>query len=947
MPVLKPLTLSALLQSPARRLLVWLALPAIAVAVTASGLMVWQGLNAAQQGDADAILKLADQQAQLSASRLEAANDIASTLLGEAVGPRGEMLPGLIASSEVFSRAGVLDAQPEVRTPWNRPIHLNRVQLATLAGGGGVLMSLPDDGARATLALLRAAPGNVRGRIAVFELRPDFWWGDGAAMPAGVRMGVFDSRGLSVAGQVAQSGMMSSLLTAARSSAVAQPLDWQVADERWDGALAMVVPAITAKPPALQLVSGVPHRYWFHYLGSGLSALPLLLLLTVLAVGVSLWRLSRRYLPAADALGSALNNAVQLELLPFPQVANCPELQPLIDVWDRTAQAVALRLQTLRVQSQIDELLLGAPELETVLEPVLSHLRTLLHARVVAITLIDTDAADHGRMFVASDHDGDWPVRRVQLDPSMMSVLANSRDGVTIMRCEEHRHSFLMPLAEVGAQLFWAWPVMEGERLAALLAVGHAEAPVLDADVALQGTACARRLGTVLSRGATAERLYRQAHFDTLTQLPNRVLFRDRLQEAVNVAVDNNARGALLYVDLDHFKKVNDTLGHAAGDHLLSIVAQRLRGCVKEGDTVARLAGDEFTVVLRQVGEAASAQAISQRIIEALQQPVNLSGTEHAVRASVGITLFPDDGQGVDELLRNADLAMYRAKDRGRGTTALFEREMGAQQMRRHDSALEQALKRREFSLFYQPQFSLTDGALIAVEALLRWESPRDGLRAPADFVPAAEESGLIVDIGSWVLEAACAQFALWRLQNLPQPVLAVNVSLQQLRGSGYVSLVRKLLDKYALNPDMLEFELVEAVFADERAAASVAALQRLGVRLALANFGSNLTTINQLRRFPVRTVKLDRRFIEAVVEDASLGRVAAQVIASAQAMGRRVVAEGVENISQMEFLRECGCDLVQGFYLARPLNVTHISELLAVRRPAGASSTRGALANG
>jgi EAL domain-containing protein (putative c-di-GMP-specific phosphodiesterase class I) len=290
---------------------------------------------------------------------------------------------------------------------------------------------------------------------------------------------------------------------------------------------------------------------------------------------------------------------------------------------------------------------------------------------------------------------------------------------------------------------------------------------------------------------------------------------------------------------------------------------------------------------------------------------------------------------------------MYRAKDRGRGTSALFEHEMGAHQMRRHDTALEQALKRREFSLFYQPQFSLADGALVAVEALLRWESPRDGLRAPADFVPAAEESGLIVDIGSWVLESACAQFALWRLQNLPQPVLAVNVSLQQLRGGSYVALVRKLLDKYALNPDMLEFELVEAVFADERAAAGVAALQRLGVRLALANFGSNLATINQLRRFPVRTVKLDRNFIKAVVEDASLGRVAAQVISAAQSMGRRVVAEGVENVSQMEFLRECGCDLVQGYYLARPLNVTHVSELLAVRRPAPSLPSRGAVASG
>ena len=909
--------IAALLRTPARRLLVWLALPAVCVAVVASVLLLWQGAAGAQQADADALLKLADKQAQLSASRLEAANDLATTLLGEDIGTQGQLLAGLIDGSEVFSRAALLDAQPEVKTPWNRSLHLNRVQLATLAGGGGVLMSLPDDASRATLALLRAAPGDSRKRMVVFELKADFWWADAQALPADVRVGVFDSRGLSVAGMALPSGLMSRLMTIAHLSAVPVGLGWQSVNEDWDGALALVAPAITAKPPLLQLVSSLPHRAWFHYVGDGLATLPLLLLLAAVAPIFTIWRLSQRYL-----------------------------LQPLLDEREKTARAIALRIETLQVQAKLDELLMGAPELEAVLEAVLVQLRKLLQTRVVAITLIDSDAADHGRVFVASDVVGESPVRRVQLDPSMMVLLAHSREGVTILRCEEQRHSFLMPLAEVGAQLFWAWPIMEGERLAGLLTVGHDETPMPDVEAAQYGTACARRLGTVLSRGANAERLYRQAHFDTLTQLPNRVLFRDRLQEAVTAALDNQVRGALLYVDLDHFKKVNDTLGHAAGDHLLSIVAQRLRGCVKEGDTVARLSGDEFTVVLRHVGEPAAAQAISQRILESLQQSVNLSGTEHQVRASIGITLFPDDGQGVDELLRNADLAMYRAKDRGRGTSWMYEREMDAQHLLRHDTDMEQALKRREFSLFYQPQFSLINGALIAIEALLRWESPRDGLRSPADFVPAAEESGLIVDIGSWVLESACAQCALWRLQGLPQPVLAVNVSLQQLRGDGYVSLVRKMLEKYALDPEMLEFELVESVFADERAASSIAALQRLGVRLALAGFGSDLATMKKLRRFPVRTVKLDRKFIEAMVEDASLARLVAQVISAAQSMGRRVVAEGVENVGQMEFLRECGCDLVQGYYLAKPLNVAHISELLAVRRPAADAVGRVAAAS-
>jgi hypothetical protein len=276
--VLSLTPIAALLRTPARRLLVWLALPAVCVAVVASVLLLWQGAVNARHADAEVLLKLADKQAQLSASRLEAANDLASTLLGEDIGPQGQLLAGLIDGSEVFSRAAVLDAQPQVTTPWNRSLHLNRVQLATLAGGGGVLLSLPDDASRATLALLRAAPGESRKRMVVFELKADFWWADAQALPADVRVGVFDSRGLSVAGMALPTGLMSRLMTIAHLSAVPVELEWQSANEDWDGALALVAPAITAKPPLLQLVSSLPHRAWFHYLGDGLATLPLLLL---------------------------------------------------------------------------------------------------------------------------------------------------------------------------------------------------------------------------------------------------------------------------------------------------------------------------------------------------------------------------------------------------------------------------------------------------------------------------------------------------------------------------------------------------------------------------------------------------------------------------------------------------------------------------------------------
>src|SRR6185312_13934380 len=244
-------------------------------------------------------------------------------------------------------------------------------------------------------------------------------------------------------------------------------------------------------------------------------------------------------------------------------------------------------------------------------------------------------------------------------------------------------------------------------------------------------------------------------------------------------------------------------------------VAQRLRSCTKEGDTVARLGGDEFTVILRNVVDPDAARAVGEGIIQLLHLPVNIGGRDHFVCASIGVTLFPDDGTTIEDLIRNADTAMYRAKDAGRGCVMFFDPHLSGTAVTTTETGLQRALRRREFSLFYQPQFSVADGSLAGLEALLRWQTSRDGLRSPAEFVPAAEESGLIVDIGGWVLEAACAQLALWREQNVAPPRLALNVSAQQLKHVEFPKLVRRALDRHAIPPELLELELTESVFAD------------------------------------------------------------------------------------------------------------------------------------
>ena len=323
---------------------------------------------------------------------------------------------------------------------------------------------------------------------------------------------------------------------------------------------------------------------------------------------------------------------------------------------------------------------------------------------------------------------------------------------------------------------------------------------------------------------------------------------------------------------------------------------------------------------------------MAERIIESLKLPVNIGGRDHYICASIGITLFPDDGSTIDDLMRNADTAMYRAKDLGRGCTTFFDLHMDDKAAVPTDTGLHRALRRREFSLFYQPQFIISNGALAGVEALLRWQTPHDGMRQPGEFVPAAEESGLIVDIGAWVLDAACAQLAAWRDQHIAPPRLALNVSAQQLKHVEFPKLVRRALDKYGLPPALLELELTESVFADEAAGATLGRLEQLGVHLSLDDFGTGYSSLSYLRQYPIGTVKIDRTFLEEVPQNPASATLVETIIVMAHALGKRVVAEGIETVEQLDFLRERHCDVAQGFYLARPLAAQVVTELLRAR---------------
>ena len=782
-----------------------------------------------------------------------------------------------------------------------------------------------------------ARPLKIAGRAykAYFFVSNEWLW---RGVTAQTPIAVLDSGGKLLHNSIATYSEMVNTIAAqasasdAASNAVSRRVAWNADGHAW---AAVVVPISLLSEHGL----GVRWQVVAYDRADGIAvidSLPfralaaLAILAAALAAALALAVASRYVLPLWE-LQAGLLRLGQQRYVPLKAIDH-DEVSTVVDAFNEAGRRVDARIKALEILGDIDHLLLGATDLEPALDAILSRVLTVTRCQAVGIALLDRDSPHLGRIIAATEDVAALPVSRVEFDVDMYQRLLRSNEALTVARCEEIRHSFLAPLRQYGANYFWVWPVHANNRLVAVLAVGFREAPAPDPSLAENGSQFAARLAFAVSKTQRDEHLYRQAHYDALTTLPNRLLFHDRLVQELANAAASQSRGALLYIDLDHFKKVNDSVGHAAGDQLLTIVAQRLRATVKEGDTVARLAGDEFTVILRQVADPEGAAVVAERIIDALKMPVNISGRDHFVAASIGVTLFPDDGNSLEELMQNADRAMYRAKEAGRSRAVFFDRELMNTKQTATQSGLYRALRRREFALFYQPQFSIADGRLVGLEALLRWHTPREGTRHPNDFIPAAEATGLIVDIGTWVLEAACAQMANWLEQGIAPSRVSVNVSAQQLKFAEFPRIVKRTLDRFGIRPELLEIEVTESVFVDEAAGEALTQLAAIGVRLALDDFGTGYSSLNYLRQYPIQLVKIDRSFIEEISVHPASGALAATIVTMAHALGKEVVAEGVETEAQMNFLRDRRCDLAQGFFLAHPMPAENVTELLKLR---------------
>jgi diguanylate cyclase (GGDEF)-like protein/PAS domain S-box-containing protein len=435
------------------------------------------------------------------------------------------------------------------------------------------------------------------------------------------------------------------------------------------------------------------------------------------------------------------------------------------------------------------------------------------------------------------------------------------------------------------------------------------------------------------ARRSEAE-LEQLAHYDPLTGLPNRILFRDRLAQAMGQARRGGRKLALLCVDLDGFKPVNDAMGHAAGDALLAAVAERLRSSLRTSDTVARLAGDEFTVLLTEIAGPNDVALVCRKILDILVAPFTLAWRDVHVSASIGVATFPEDGVEVDLLLANADAAMYRAKEAGRNRYQFFSRSMHARAVAQMEleAELRLALERDELVLHYQPQVNPKDGRLVGVEALVRWNHPRQGLLAPARFIHVAEETGLIVPLGEWVMRAACRQSRAWIDDGFPPLRVAVNLAAQQFEEPRLVDRIAAWLIEQRLQPTQLEVEITEssAMSNPELTIERLHEIKAIGIHVSVDDFGTGYSSLSYLKRFPVDTLKIDRSFLRDIPDDQDNATLCSAMIGLAHNLGLRVVAEGVENLAQCEFLRDLDCDELQGYLFSRPVPP---SELAALRK--------------
>lgn len=610
------------------------------------------------------------------------------------------------------------------------------------------------------------------------------------------------------------------------------------------------------------------------------------------------------------------------------------EFEELADAFNHMSMALGKQFLALETLSKLDRLILSAPAPGHIIDIVIQYLSANMIKTDVSIAILKEGSTGESNLYINAKH---------RLSSELIKHFILSRESIILLLSTQQAYlsqsddffETLNPLIDTNIKRFFVVPIIYKNKLYGSINIGiYGDNETLKEDDISQCLALSDRISIALASSEKEEQLYHQAHYDSLTGLPNRQLLKDRFSREIIHAKRDNRNVAVLFLDLDRFKNINDSLGHSAGDILLQQASQRLKKVLRDTDTIARIGGDEFTIILSNINKPTDAGPVAKMLIDSMSEPFIISGQTNFVGASVGISIYPTDGHDCDEIMKKADTAMYRAKALGRNTYTFFTEDMNSEAIERIEleNELHTAIDKEQFLLHYQPLIDVKTNTVICCEVLLRWQRPGyDNLISPATFITIAEDAGLIGHIGGWVIQSACKQFGQWDKLNTTLERIAINVSVHQFSNERFVESVQHATKMANLSAHQVELEVTEnlLIYDKQNSIAILDKLHELGFSLSIDDFGTGYSSLSYLRAFPAEILKVDRSFIIDMPEDNDATAIVKMIIELAHSVGKKVVVEGIETAEQAEIIKELGADICQGYYFSKPLSADDFLEFL------------------